>query len=366
MASWSTTGSINGTFRLELNVWENWVNNAENYSSVHWEIILRSTAGYNFQTIGSTVTVNVDGEVYNAYSQKNLSAYSAITIASGDKNIWHDSNGKKNIYCSASYYQTTTAYYTPGNMSCGGDMWLTDIPRYANFTQHYVSERTMNSIKVYWATDSARDWTQYSLNGGGWTNASDSVASDNRSGSYVLSNLTPNTTYTIKTRIKRADSQLWTESGTITAQTLDMARFSNFNSTFKLGEDYNYSYTNPSNAKVEIGIYEIDGNTPIVEYKEYPNSSGNIKLTDNEIKTILRKIGINNTYNARIYIRSTKNNRSSWNGHDITIKLTGKVKTSTILVNGVKKKGIVWIGTSAGNKAGVFTVGTVNGNRRGM
>lgn len=359
MASWSATGSINGNYRLELNVWENWVNNVENYSSVHWEVILRSTGNYSFYTIGSTVTVDVDGQVYSAYSQKDLSAGGAITIASGDKNIWHNADGYKSIYCSASYTQSSSAYYTPGNMSCGGWMDLSYIPRYANFTEHRIDSTGLNSITVRWSADSACDWLQYSLNGGGWIDTSGYPT-------YTISGLAPNTQYSIRTRIKRTDSQLWTESGTITAQTLDMARFSNFNSTFKLGEDYNYSYTNPSNAKVEIGIYETDGNTPIVEYKEYPNSSGNIKLTDNEIKTILRKMGINNTYNARIYIRSTKNNRSSWNGQDITIKLTGKIKTSTILVNGVNKKGIVWIGTPAGNKAGVFTVGTVNGNRRGM
>lgn len=71
MASWSATGSINGNYRLELNVWENW-NSMDNYSSVHWEVILRATGNYSFSTIGSTIVVNVDGEVYNAYSQNHL------------------------------------------------------------------------------------------------------------------------------------------------------------------------------------------------------------------------------------------------------------------------------------------------------
>ena len=42
MAGWSATGSINGNYRLELNVWENWTS-MDNYSSVHWEVILRAT-----------------------------------------------------------------------------------------------------------------------------------------------------------------------------------------------------------------------------------------------------------------------------------------------------------------------------------
>ena len=213
MASWSATGSINGNYRLELNVWENWTS-MDNYSSVHWEVILRATGNYSFSTIGSTIVVNVDGQVYNAYSQKSLSAGGAITIASGDKNVWHNADGTKAIYCSASYSQSSSASYTPGNMSCGGDMWLSNIPRYANFTQHYVSARSINTVSIHWEADSSINAWQHSINGGGWQDC-------NGGNTYVISNLSPNTTYYIRTRIRRSDSGLWTESGNISATTYD-------------------------------------------------------------------------------------------------------------------------------------------------
>ena len=334
MASWSATGSINGNFRLELNVWENWTS-AENYSSVHWEIILRSTGNYSFSTIGSTIVVNVDGEVYNAYSQKNLSAGSAITIASGDKNIWHNADGSKSIYCSASYTQTSSAYYTPGNMSCGGDMWLTHIPRYANFTQHYISSKSINTATVYWNADASCDYIQYSLNGGGWTDISGYP-------NYTIYGLQPNTTYYIRTRIRRADSGLWTESSNISVTTYNTAQITSYDSILKIGDILNIKYNNPANAKVEIGIYKTDGNTAIVSYKEYDNN-GIYNITEEETKSLYKQLKNNNSYIARVYIRTTQNNVSYWNWVDITIKATGNIKIVNIKKEETIKKALVYI-----------------------
>ena len=47
------------------------------------------------------------------------------------------------------------------------------------------------------------------------------------------------------------------------------------------------------------------------------------------------------------------------------ITLTGDVFSCVVNVNGVNKRGKVWVGTAQGNKQGIFTVGTSNGNVRG-
>lgn len=135
MAQFTGNGSINGSFRIILDVWENSVDTNNNKSNVGWRVSLQSTASYNFAIIGSTVVVNIGGnQVYNAYSQKTLGAYSTITVAEGSLDIWHDNDGSKTIYCEASYTQTSGAYYTPGNMSCWGNYTLTKIDRYAVIT----------------------------------------------------------------------------------------------------------------------------------------------------------------------------------------------------------------------------------------
>lgn len=319
MASWSATGSINGNYRLELNVWENWTS-MDNYSSVHWEVILRATGNYSFSTIGSTIVVNVDGQVYNAYSQKSLSAGGAITIASGDKNVWHNADGTKAIYCSASYSQSSSASYTPGNMSCGGDMWLSNIPRYANFTQHYVSARSINTVSIHWEADSSINAWQHSINGGGWQDC-------NGGNTYVISNLNPNTTYYIRTRIRRSDSGLWTESGNISATTYDIAKLSSTDNILILSNKLNYTYTNAAGAKVELGIFKTDGKTAIINYKEYKNSTGTISFTESEIDKIYKMMKNNDDFTVRLYIKSTQNGLSYLNYKDVKIKINRCFKT---------------------------------------
>lgn len=332
MASCSANGSINSSFRLELNVWENWTNNSENYSSVHWELILRSTGAYSFATIGSTLVVNVDGQVYNAYSQKSLNAGGAITIASGDKNIWHDANGNKQISFSASYTQTTTAYYTPGNMSCSGSMWLSYIPRYANFTQHYIQSKTLNSITVYWATDAARDYTQYSLNGGNWTDAGDTGTT---SGSYTVKGLNPNTTYNIRTRIRRSDSQLWTESNTLTVTTYNIAKIDQANN-LNIGDSYKVTYSNPSGASLRIGMY-IDGSRAAVAYRSCSGSAYTFSFTQAELDTLYKLCGKSNSYKLRVYIECTQNGVKYLNYKEVTIFLTGNVMCSRVKKGNIKR-----------------------------
>lgn len=319
MASWSGTGSVNGNYRLELNVWENWTS-MDNYSSVHWEVILRATGNYSFSTIGSTIVVNVDGEVYNAYSQKSLNAGGAITIASGDKNVWHNADGTKSIYCSASYSQNSSAYYTPGAMSCGGWMDLTHIPRYANFTQHYILARSINTISVHWEADSNINAWQHSINGGGWQDC-------NGGNTYVISNLNPNTTYYIRTRIRRSDSGLWTESGNISATTYDIAKLSSTDNILILSNKLNYTYTNAARAKVELGIFKTDAETAIINYKEYKNATGTISFTESEIDKIYKMMKNNDDFTVRLYIKSTQNGLSYLNYKDVKIKINRCFKT---------------------------------------
>lgn len=221
MAQYTANGSINNTYRLELNVNETYVSGgADNYSTVSWSVVLRSTGGYSFYTIGSTVVVNVDGQVYNAYSQKDLPAGGAITIASGSKNITHNSDGSKSINVSASYTQTATANYTPGNMSCSGTLGLTKIPRYATANQSLKS-KTASTIIMNWSSDNIIDYIWYSTNSGSsWTGVD---VSDGTSGTYTITGLTPDTTYNIKTRVRRRDSQLTTDSSTLSVRTLGYA-----------------------------------------------------------------------------------------------------------------------------------------------
>lgn len=185
----------------------------QDYGANTSKIRLRALIEVNANSISwSRGNATLDGSSFglaNAY-------YRGVTeVFSKEKTIQHDSQGNANVYISGSI---DTSFVMSG--SCGGNISLPTIPRYANITKHEVSDVKGTSFKVSWATDKARNWTQYSLNSGGWTDANDTVASDNRSGNYTLKNLKPNTKYTIKTRIRASDSGLWTESSTLTVTTM--------------------------------------------------------------------------------------------------------------------------------------------------
>lgn len=197
-----------------------------NYSYIlQWELInqdyqantstirLRALIEVNANDIrwsrGSAVLDGDNFGLANIYDRGITEVYSKV------KTIWHDSQGNANPYVDGSISTTFVM-----NGYCGGNIPLPHIPRGANIIKHEVSDISGTSFKVSWATDKPRYWTQYSLNGSAWTDAGDTVASDQKSGYYYIKNLNPSTKYTIKTRVRATDSDVWTESETIEVTTL--------------------------------------------------------------------------------------------------------------------------------------------------
>lgn len=185
----------------------------QDYASNTSKIRLRALIEVNANNISwSRGNAVLDG---NSFGLAGAYYRGVTEVYSKEKTIQHDAQGNANVYISGSI---STSFVMNG--SCGGNISLPTIPRYANITKHEVSDIKGTSFKVSWATDKAMNWTQYSLNGGAWTDANDTVSPDHRSGSYTLKNLKPNTKYTIKTRIRASDSGLWTESSTLTVTTM--------------------------------------------------------------------------------------------------------------------------------------------------
>lgn len=236
-------------FKLAVN--EISTNIANNTSEISFDFTLYK-ASYSWSQWNSiTYTVTINGTSYTG----NIPSYSAgstLTIRTGKQTIWHNNDGTKSISYSFSVNDNSGQSYTCGNASASGTLELTKIPRYTTVTNSQRA-KTVNSISINWKTTDARDWTQYSLNGGAWTDAHDTVASDNKSGYYTISNLTPNTTYTVKTRCKRTDSQLYSESNILTITTYDIARISSLNN-FEHGSNVSVAVTNPArNIQFEFG-----------------------------------------------------------------------------------------------------------------
>lgn len=186
----------------------------QNRSAVTVKSVLYLSAGTfttGQPTKASTWASEMDGvgdkDVHGTYS----SGETILTEIGGW--ITHNADG---IYSNG--YATTDFKSTPWgwNGTAYGTFSLKKIPRYATCNQS-LNSKTETTIKMNWSSDNTIDYVWYSKNNGtSWT----AVGSVNAtSGSYSITGLTPNTTYNIKTRVRRKDSQLATDSNTLSVTT---------------------------------------------------------------------------------------------------------------------------------------------------
>lgn len=150
-------------------------------------------------------------------------------LASNTSTFNNDSNGNltlraylKQLFYYGKSFWNTRGYYQENSVN----MVCSQLPRYANFTSHYISETTLNTLSVHYEVNAACDSYEYSINDGEWTPCPLS--------NYTISGLSPGTQYSIRTRVKRTDSQLYTTSDYIYGTTASLPA-SNTPVDFNLG-----------------------------------------------------------------------------------------------------------------------------------
>ena len=181
-----STNSYSGRY-LVLNWSRTGYDISGNYSNIHWELKGAGNASASWYMAGNFKVV-IDG-VQRYYSSNRIKLYNGTLVASGDIQIGHNADGTRSFSASIEAGIYTVAV----NCSASGSWSIDTIPRYLNSINIYNNGSALNSISVKWTCDPQRDWTQYSLNGGSWTDAGDSVASDNKSGTFSIGGLAQNT-----------------------------------------------------------------------------------------------------------------------------------------------------------------------------
>lgn len=211
MATWKSA-SYDGRY-LQLDITES-VNVINNTSTLTWT--LTSTGGSStYYTIDAT-TVTINGtQVYykarTAWDSKVFPAKKGST--SGTITVAHNSDGKKTITVGFS-----TRVYIYGPQEYGGSMTLTTIDRNAPTVTFSTSNITANGFKISASSSATADIWQYSVNGGStWTQFSTTAGT---SASVTLTSLSPNTSYTVKVRVRRQYNQVYGTSGSSTVKTL--------------------------------------------------------------------------------------------------------------------------------------------------
>lgn len=221
---------------------------ANNTSNVTVKVrFYRTNTGYETYGTG-TVYCKINGTQYSASvtpSQKITN--SGIVLFSKTLNISHGTDGKKTLTCSA--WIDINAPLTSSEQSYS--QALTTIPRYAKITTFTVSKVDETNLKVTWGCDAACDKVYYSLNSGSWVEATGYP-------SFNIAGLKANTTYSVKIRVRRKDSQLTTDSSAVSQTTYNYPHC-NSASNFDVGQTLKLGFYNPLGRTFTVWLVLADG-----------------------------------------------------------------------------------------------------------
>lgn len=217
-----------------------------NYKKIYWSLV--GSGSYTGYVMGGNFKVVIDGEtVYEKGEDYRIKLWQGTVVASGYKILYHNNEGNKSF--SASVEAGVWAYAR--NVSGSGKWDLPTIPRYATSNQS-LNSKTENSITMNWSSDKTIDYLWYSKdNGSTWTGVD---VPDGTSGSYIISSLTHNTTYNIKTRVRRKDTQLTTDSSALAVTTYNYPHCTD-TPNFTIGDALTLTFYNPLGRRISVVGY---------------------------------------------------------------------------------------------------------------
>lgn len=248
------SGSFNTSAYNNLYIEFSWTGSQSisgNYTDVAWKAVCRRSSGSGGYYAHWSIVVA--GETVNSRSQSDrILITNGTTIASGTKRVYHNNDGTKSFSASIS-----ASIYTYATNCTGSGSWtLNTIPRYANPVPS-LTARTETSLSITWTADGTCDQVQFSSdNGSTWT-AIESINAS--SGSHTISGLSVNTTYQVKVKARRKDSQLTNESSAVSMTTYNYP-FASTMPDFDIGSSVNIGITNPLGHTVTVELLASNNN----------------------------------------------------------------------------------------------------------
>lgn len=235
-----------------LTVKETATNATNNTSTLSVTLVLKRPSAIS-SSASKSASCTINGTKYT---------WSGTIGGSGDKTlisktltVTHLEDGTKTINIAASItLDITWGGVSLGTISNSGSMTLTAIARYANVTQT-LAAKTETTVTIKWTSDATVDHIWYSSNNGSsWTGID---VSDGTSGTYTISGLTANTTYQVKTRVRRKDSQLTKDSSALAVTTYAYP-YANSMPSLTIGDKLTIGLFNPLGRTVTVNILGAD------------------------------------------------------------------------------------------------------------
>ena len=386
----SRTGSTSSYITFKCN-WSSTPNQSANTSTVTVTVTASKSSSSTADTYGNQTTdVTVGSSSQSNSGSFRLSPSKTVTLFSKTFTVAHNSDGTKSVKISVSV--GGNVIYANGSQT----VTLDKIPRYATVNQS-LTAKTETTATISWTSDAIVDYIWYSTNNGSsWSGIN---VADGTSGSYTISGLFANTTYQIKTRVRRKDSQLTTDSSALSVTTYAYP-YANSMPNFTIGSKLTIGIYNPLGRQVTVNILGADNSqisndttygtsisgyngTGVVNalYNSIPNAqSGTYKVKVTYGSSIVTKTGGTYSINANICTPSigsvsyqdrnqttialTGNNQDivrnhstlSYSASGLTAKNGASVRSCSVTVNGATIP-LTVSGSSASGTGGVIDSG---------
>ncbi len=267
-------------------------------------------------TISLTVNDKADGSS-TAYSSGTISyninpvnVGTWYTLWSKELYVNHTANGTKTCVVSSSWSNNVS----PSTGSASGSFNLTTIPRYASFNLS-VTDTTLTTATVKLKSDSTLSKIEYKVGNGSWvTKASLSVKEYN----IALSNLAPETSYSLTVRVTRKDSGLTKTNDPITVTTKALATVAG-TVDFVIGDKLTIQLSNPGNGVMDAAV-RVAGSEWIT--RENITNPYTFEFTEAEIDSMYAACPNTNSPTAEVRVITSLNGTS----------YTPKIKSGTATV----------------------------------
>lgn len=252
MAVSPTFNTSNQYIKYRIVVTENYTSISNNSSNITVEVqVWRTNSGYTSYGTG-TCYCGINDSTYSQgiSSSQKFTYNSYTTVFSKTLDIYHNDDGSKSIWVSSlinhSVFSTSDQ---------GFSVTLSTIPRYSSANQS-ISSKTETDITVNWWSDNTIDYLWYSKNNGlEWYGID---ISDSTEGSYTISGLIPGELYGVRTKLRRRDSQLTSETSTIYVRLYDYP-YATSSSDFVIGNGAEVTIYNPLRRTYTCTIYGEGG-----------------------------------------------------------------------------------------------------------
>lgn len=242
------TGSTSSYITFKC-AWSSVPNQALNRSTVTVTVTASKSSSSTSDTYGNQSTqVTVGGASQSNSGSFRLSPSKTVTLFSKSFTVAHNDDGTKSVKISVDV--GGNIIFANGSQT----VTLDEIPRYATVNQN-LTAKTETTATIKWTSDSIVDYIWYSTDGGAsWSGIN---VADGTGGTYTISGLSANTTYNIKTRVRRKDSQLVTTSYSLAVTTYAYP-YANSMPNFTIGSKLTIGLYNPLGRTVTVNILGAD------------------------------------------------------------------------------------------------------------